>query len=210
MPVLAVRRHLGCVLAAPALALTVLAAGACEDEAPAPSAEPSASATPLADVDTRGVAVAREEFCSRIAPAAVEDALGGPATATDSYANGERARLADGVRDVAHEFGCTWSAADGGVVRAWVLAPPVTRRQAGELGRYAVRENGCAAVPDAPPFGARTVGVRCEADGAVETAFHGLVGDAWLSCSVVVSGPDDELVERAGRWCVTVLQAAAA
>ena len=56
----------------------------------------------------------------------------------------------------------------------------------------------------------RSAAVRCADDGAVVASYRGLFGDAWLSCSVEPAGPDDGLVERTGRWCVTVLQAASA
>jgi hypothetical protein len=49
--------------------------------------------------------------------------------------------------------------------------------------------------------------VRC----GDEVTFHGLFGDAWLSCSLSAVGADqDGLVDRTGRWCVAVAQAASA
>jgi hypothetical protein len=109
---------------------------------------------------------------------------------------------------VAHEYGCRWSAADGTTAQGWVFAPPVTPGQAERLRRAAAKADGCRAVPDAPRFGSRSVAVRCD-DGT--TAFHGLFGDAWLSCSVTVRGSaSGDAVERTGRWCVSVAQAAAA
>jgi hypothetical protein len=191
-------------------ALLVVGTG-CEDEQPEP-APPTASSTPLDEVATDTIAVAREEFCARVAPAAVEDVLGAAPADADAWANGERAELAPGLTDVAHEYGCRWDA-DGTTARAWVFAPPVTPREATALRRAAVEARGCEPVRDAPHFGSPGVAVRCSGGSGEATAFHGLFGDAWLSCSVETtragSGPPDETLDRAARWCATVLQAAA-
>ena len=196
------------VLAAALLALTACSGGGDPPEADTPTVTP----TPLADFATDTLTVARADFCSRVAPAAVEAALGGESGSADAWANGERARLADGVTDVAHEYGCRWSAADGTTAQGWVFAPPVTPGQAERFRRAAAQADGCRPVPDAPDFGSRSVAVRCD-DGT--TAFHGLFGDAWLSCSVTLAdssagSASGDAVERAGRWCVSVAQAAAA
>jgi hypothetical protein len=178
-------------VAAALLALALAGAtGACDDgaPAPAPSAAPSPSSTPLADFTTTGLAVTRGDFCSRVAPAAVEQALGGKPARSSGYGNGDRVALA-----------------------AWVFAPPVTPRWAAELRAAAEKADGCRPVAGAPRFGARSVAVRCREDGRVTTTFHGLFGDAWLSCSLGAgSGAASELLDRTGRWCVTVAQAASA
>lgn len=196
----------------PRVALAVaalLAVAGCSGGADEPSSEPPTVApTPLADFHTAGLTVARADFCARVAPAAVEDALGAEADQGDTWANGDRARLGNGVRDVAHEFGCRWKAADGTTATAWVFAPPVTRRRASELRDDAARTDGCRKVADAPRFGSHSVAVRCD-DGT--TAFHGLFGDAWLSCAVRTKEPSGEGdLEQVGRWCVSVAQAATA
>lgn len=189
-----------------ALVATVLAVGllGCTSDEKEPPATPEATSTPLSDFATDDVSVARGEFCARVAPEAVTEALGGAAEDSDSWANGDRTKLADGVRDVAHEYGCSWTAADGTVASAWLFAPPVTTAQAGALGRLARRAEGCRPVPDAPAYGAPSVAVRC----GDEVAFRGLFGDAWLSCSLQAPAPPLGL-DRTGRWCVAVAQAAA-
>lgn len=187
-----------------ALAALALATAGCSGGSE-PAAEPSSvTPTPLTEFATDSLTVARADFCSQVAPTAVEDALGGKADSADAWANGDRARLADGVTDVAHEFGCRWTGG-GTTAQAWVFAPPVTPGQAERLRHAAAQAHGCTAVKDAPPFGTRSVAVRCD-DGT--TAFHGLFGDAWLSCSLTSSAPD--ALEATGRWCVTVAQAASA
>lgn len=185
----------------------VLSVRLSEREDAAPSTRrptPTVTETSLADLDTASLAVARTDFCARVAPAAAETALGSAPTATDTWGNGDRAAVAPGVRDVVHEFGCAWRA-PGAEATAWVFAPPVTDAEAARLGRAATRAQRCAPVPGAPPFGTHSVAVRCTGK-AVTTTFHGLFGDAWLSCAV--SGPEDPAVTE--RWCVTVAQAAAA
>ncbi|KQW49285.1 hypothetical protein ASC77_11405 [Nocardioides sp. Root1257] len=196
----AVRRAL---VALAALVLATAAAGCTSDGDDGPSADrPSASSTPLQDFATDDVSVVRGEFCPRIAPEAVTDALGSESTDGTTWANGDRVELADGVRDVAHEYGCSWTAADGTVARAWVFAPPVTAAGAADLGRRARGADGCRALPDAPAYGAPSVATRC---GDVVT-FQGLFGDAWLTCSLSSTTEPD--VDRTGRWCVAVAQAA--
>lgn len=181
----------------------------CQGDTPT-AAPPAATATPLADLATETIGVDRAAFCSRVAPAAVRAALGGRDTSSDSYANGERAALADGVTDVAHEFGCTWTAADGTEARAWVFAPPVTVTQAGALRTAAIHAPGCSSVPGAPAFGDPSVAVRCHGTGGTASAaYHGLFGDAWLSCSVASPTGGATLADRASAWCATVIQAAA-
>lgn len=189
-------RRSAAAVACVVLALVLLG---CTSEPEDPPAEPEASSTPLQDFATDDVAIARGEFCARVAPDAVAAALGAEPADADTWANGDRTRLSDGVRDVAHEYGCSWTAADGSVARAWVFAPPVTTSAAAALGRQSRRADGCRPVPDAPAYGDPSVAVRC----GDEIAFHGLFGDAWLSCSLQTSELD-----RAGRWCVAVAQAA--
>lgn len=191
-------------------ALLVLAAlltsAGCSGDSDEPATTPSA--TPLSALDTTAIAVVRGEFCSRVAPASVEAALGGEASAADAYGNGEKADLAPDVRDVAHEYGCVWTAGDGTTARAWVFAPPVTAGQANRLQAAATNADGCERLPDAPRFGARSAAVRCSGDGGVVASYHGLFGDAWLSCSLGAPAAAADLAERAADWCAAILLAA--
>jgi hypothetical protein len=194
------------VVAAALLALTPALAGCSGDDEPE-AAPPTAEPTSLADFATDSLAVARESFCAQVAPAAVEDALGAEPAKADEWVNGDRATVG-GVTDVVHEYGCRWRAPGGTAVSGWVFAPPVAPGQATALRRQAARAEGCRTVAGAPAYGSRSVAVRCD-DGS--TSFHGLFGDAWLSCSVTApeAGPDLEIT-RVGRWCVSVAQAATA
>lgn len=180
-----------------------------DDDGGSARPEPPATSPPppsLAEVDTASLVVARAGFCEAVPPEAVTDALGGEATRADAYGNGERAALADGVQDVAHEFGCVWSSAAGSA-RAWVFAPPVSATDAVALRRAATREDGCRAIGGAAAFGEPGVALVCRADGGPVASYRGLFGDAWLACSV--RGADRADAEaRADRWCAAVAVAA--
>ena len=161
----------------------------------------------LADLDTTVLAAQRAGFCAVLTPDQVAAALGGEPAASTSYDNGERAEVAAGVADVAHEFGCSWTGADGGEARGWVFAPPVTADRAQRLARAAARAEGCRRLPDAPAYGAASVAVVCAADGTRVVSHRGLFGDAWLVCSLSAPATTSraELVERADRWCAAVV-----
>ena len=195
-------------------ALCLVGVSSCEDDGadtPAPTASPTEASTPLTDFATDALVVKRDAFCSGVDPAAVEEALGSEPDASSSYGNGEPARVTTGLKDVAHEFACAWQGADGALARAWVFAPPITVVQARNLAAAARTAPGCGVLPGAPAFGRPSTGAVCRADGTLEASYRGLFGDAWLACSLAVpaAGADPkELADRAGRWCVTVAEAA--
>ncbi len=173
--------------------------------------QPTATSTPLAQVDTRAASVTRGAFCDRLSAAGIEHALGAAVTDHSSYASGDRASIADGVKDVAHEFSCAFTTEDGTTARAWVFAPPVTRDRARDLVAFATEGAGCSELAEAPTFGRPGIATRCVADGSTTVTFAGLFADAWLSCSLTVPVGQSaaDLPDRAGSWCVTVLAAAA-
>ena len=206
-------RHLAA--AAVVATLSLIGISSCQDGGKPAAQTPSPASTPLSSFDTENLRVLRDAFCSEIGPGAVSEALGGDAESSASYNNGEKARISSRVRDVAHEFDCRWVAADGTTAQAWVFAPPVPPERGRLLARTAAREAGpgCTTLATAPDFGSPSAAVQCEEGGRLETSFHGLFGDAWLSCSLAgpAAGTDQAaLLERAGRWCVTVVEAAAA
>jgi len=175
------------------------------DSGPEPTAAPSEAideGTPLADVDTTSLVVARAPFCDAVDPAAVARALGEEPAEGSAYRSGQRIKLSDDVADVVHEFGCRWTAGDG-VAEAWVFVPPVTRERAAELVR-----TGCRGVQD-PAFGRPSAVCRTQADGVATYTFRGLFGDAWLTCRLVVGAGQEETLERADRWCSAVASVAA-
>ncbi len=177
-----------------------------------PPDEQEATSTPLASFDTTNLAILRTAFCDRVADDAVEEALGGAPDEANTYGNGDRARLAPGIRDRAHEYGCSWTAA-GRTAAAWVYAPPVSRAVANELLRQARAAKGCGPVTDAPAYGEPSAGLVCTSTRGSEVTFRGLFGDAWLVCSLrmtsVSAGESThQAVDRAGRWCVAAARAA--
>ncbi len=198
----------------PLVALLVgsLLLGACtgdskDDAPPAPTAAPG---TPLASYSTEGLSAARADFCRVIPTTAAENALGARAIDSSSYGNGDPARLAKGVKDVSHEYACTYRAR-GSTARSWVFAPPVTRARARQLVREARTAPGCMVPPDSPRFGAPSTATFCRRGNQVTAAYQGLFVDAWLTCSLTVPAARAdraELLARTGRWCVDVAKAA--
>ena len=180
-----------------------------EDERTAPP-PPAYESTPLERYDTATVTVARAPFCDRLPEEAVTEALGGDTGEVTSYGNGERAQLAPGVEDVAHEYGCRIAGTGGTEARAWLFAPPVTRSRATELVASAAERGACTQQQQAPSYGEPTLALVCPAGDRRFASFRGLFGDAWLSCSVAApeSVGDAELLDRAGRFCVAVAEVA--
>lgn len=184
----------------------------CTSDEPAPSDADAGrpAVTSLADLDPAGMTARRAAFCDTIPDAAVADALGGRARRSSAWGNGDTVTLADGVRDVAHEFGCRHRARDGTVAEAWVFAPPVDRRTARGWVREAAEAQGCEPLPDAASLGSPSVALACEGGGEATASYRGLVGDGWLVCRIATGSPaPDDLAERADRWCAAALRAAA-
>jgi hypothetical protein len=168
------------------------------------------STTPLTAFDTSAMSVRRAAFCDRIDPRQVSAALGGAPDSQRSWSDGDRVALAGADKDVVHEFGCEYVAADGTTARAWVFAPPVTAARAQQLVTSASQAKGCNATAQ-PAFGHPSVGLTCTARHGVSASYRGLFGDAWLTCEVDATAGSDprKLADRAGRWCVGVVRAAA-
>lgn len=166
--------------------------------------------TPIDQFHGSTVTIGRAEFCDAVPEAAVQAAVG-DVDSVDSYANGERARITRHVRDVSHEFSCTWVGDRGDVARAWVFAPRVTPAQARGLVREAKRAKGCRVLPRRA-FGSPSAGTLCTVGGHHRASYRGLFVDAWLACSLTDGGRQElsprELVDRAGTWCVQAALAA--
>lgn len=196
------------LVAAASTLVVVLVGTFVRSPAPAAPQEPAATPLPrLSRLDTLSLTGRRAPFCADIDPAAVVAAIGtGTITASD-YANGERTALTDTITDVAHEFGCTWQTADGARVRAWVFAPPVTPSMAGDLEQEARDEPGCDRLTDAASFGRSSAGLMCRTPRGPTASYRGLLGDAWVTCALVLPDrPDrrEETATRIGPWCAAV------
>ena len=162
------------------------------------------SPTALGDLDTTTMTIGRGAFCDRLPAAAVTDALGHAATYADSYGDGDRRAVPGNAADVLHEYGCVFRAGTT-EARAWVFAPPVGVARAKQLA--ATSGKGCTRPAAAAAFGSPSAVSICGTTSRTVT-FRGLFGDAWLSCSLSGAGAATTLVDRTGRWCAAVAQAA--
>jgi hypothetical protein len=162
-------------------------------------------ATRLSSVDTTTAAVRRGAFCDAVPAGDVHAAVDDDSPQLASWSNGDP--LPSG-HDVAHEFGCSWTAGSGAVASAWVFAPPITVQRGQELGASARAQRGCTPVPGAAAFGSPTVALSCTAGGTTTLSYRGLFGDAWLVCQLAGSRAADP-ADVADRWCASVLAAAA-
>ena len=145
------------------------------------------------------------DFCDRIDERAVQAAVGADPT-TAHYGNGDRAEVAPGIVDVAHEFGCVFTADDGTVARAWVAVPPVTKKQARRISPG----KGCE---DAGP-GLQKPGfaATCTSKRGTTTTLTGLYTDTWFGCSLTVTEPEpaaEDPSQEVQAWCAAAVQAAA-
>jgi len=185
------------------LALVAPVLAGCGGSGGPPAADTPAS-TPITKLDVTGVRLARAPFCDRLTEAAVREALGGPAQADDAWSNGDPVPGSGSPGQVGHEFGCSWTGADGAVVATWVFARPVSADFATSIVREATRER-CAAQP-ATTFGSPALVQTCARQPGLERVRRaGLFGDTWLTCEV--TGPASEATARTDRWCATTVSA---
>lgn len=205
------------------VALVLLVLTGCtgsSDPSPGPASpaasSPGATATDpvaLADLPVRRMAVARAPFCSVVPGSVVAAALDvAEAPAAREDVDGDRIRLGgQGTgtgRDVAHEHGCTWRSG-GAEARAWVAVPPASRALAAELAGSLRDVGGCTELTDAASYGARSVSVTCGTEGGSRVVRAGVLGDAWLGCSLEGGRgvAAEEVEQRSDLWCAGLLQA---
>jgi hypothetical protein len=209
---LRVRRLVAVALAATVAGVSGTALEGCtagSDSGPSPpttaaATEATEAGTPLADLDTTTLAVRRAPFCDQVDPAAVSRALGREPGHASAYRSGQRTRISPGLTDVIHEYGCTWTAGTA-QARAWVFAPPITRKRAAGLARDARTSATCGRELDGVVFGRPFAACVARGEHGTEVRFQGLFGDAWLTCALSLPGGEQhDLVDRAGRWCAAV------
>lgn len=207
------RRPILLLLAASVVSVTIVALVVVLDPSggePDPARDETFATTPLRDLDTTGLAVARAGFCAAVDPREVSAALGGDATSSSGYDNGDEVGLPDGSTDVAHEFGCSWSLDDGSEARAWVFAPPVDGERAARLLAEA-RRSGCAVLGEEPAYGEPSIALLCHDEAPLTfVSYRGLFGDAWVTCELGEEPREaiDAFVARVGAWCGAVARAA--
>ncbi|MDF9714747.1 hypothetical protein INN71_01835 [Nocardioides sp. ChNu-153] len=210
----------------PALAaLVVLALGtvACTGDdggdGDAPVASPTTTAPPaLADLDTTTLGVERSAFCDDVTDEAVAAALGAPPVEAVPWDTGAPTQIAPGREDLVHEVGCRWYGEGGAAAptspaaSAWVFVPPTTPAAAAAYVEETAATEGCRVLEGQPAYGAPSLAQLCGAEGVAEVSFRGLLGDAWLTCTLRVptSAAFDEAatVTRASDWCAAVAVAA--
>lgn len=196
----------------PAAAITLVAAlslAGCTGDGPDEQAAPSATPTPLAELNTAAFHLPRADFCAVVPDEAVVRALGGAGDGT-AWQDGEEAELAPERSDVTNEFGCTWTRA-GVTASAWVFAQAADERVARLAIRDARRTGACRTTDDA--FGDR--GIRQVCDEAtdevpVRVRHAGLFDDTWFTCEVADRGEGAaaaRLATRADAWCADVVSA---
>jgi hypothetical protein len=151
----------------------------------------------------------RTEFCDVLDPESVATALGGEPDTTDSYASGQRAEMAPGLEDVTHEFSCTF-ARGSHMARAWLFAQPATAKQARSWIQERMADEACHAAGELS-FGDPGLVQLCDDPSQRRVTAVGLFGDGYLTCKL--TGPpgtdEDDLLDRAQRWCAEVAQSTA-
>lgn len=166
-------------------------------------ASPVTTAPAQAELDVSNLPIPRATFCPRVDDSEVPRALAAPVDEASSYANGDTVEIAPGVRDVAHEYGCTF-AGSGAEARAWVFAAPVPVAKARRIVADARAEDGCQVVRTGTTYGTPGLTRLCTGDGEVEATMRGLFDDTWLTCQLTDQENPDDVLSRAGRWCVHV------
>lgn len=201
------RTHtLGAVALVLGLLLTL---GGCSKDPEKPSGPKSVAPTPISQLNTGALKLARLDFCDLVPPQAVRDALGGGGAGSEkSWRNGDPAEVDEGVTDVVHEYGCSWSRT-GYAASAWLFARAITPEYAQAVIDKTSRRKGCTST-EGPGFGTPSQRQSCDLpDGSHRVRISGLFDDNWLSCQV--SGPVGQSVEdvgaRADEWCVQIANA---
>ena len=208
--------------AAAALLAAALAGGAlagCSSEAAPTASRASAAPTPIGQLNTSAMELARIEFCSLLPSSAVRTALEGRRGEGQRWRSGQEVAVAPGAADatyspgstgtdVVHENGCRWTSGDYSAA-AWLFADPVSEQQARTLIRKAGQEQGCT-TSRGPDFGQPSQRQTCTlTDGSRRARFTGLFDDTWLTCEVQApsSTTAADLRARAAAWCVQVANA---
>jgi hypothetical protein len=173
-----------------------------------PKATPSAKPTPIGQLNTSAMTLARVDFCALLPDDAVRKALGGGLGDQVSWRNGDRALIDTDTSDVAHEYGCAWTRGKFAAA-AWIYARPIKTEFAQAVLDKTKNRKDCTA--DAgPDFGAPHQQQSCLLpDGTQRVRLAGLFKDTYLTCQVQGPREDDEkvLADRADDWCVQVANA---
>jgi hypothetical protein len=187
--------------------VAVLALTGCgKSETPKSASTPAP--TPIGQLNTDAMTLARVDFCALLPDAAVREALDGGLGDQVSWRNGERALIDTDTSDVAHEYGCAWTRAEY-AASAWIFARPITTEFAKAVLDKTSHRNGCTA-EEGPDFGSPHQQQNCKlSDGTKRVRLAGLFKDTFLTCQVQAPAKVDDktLSERTYDWCVQVANA---
>jgi len=164
--------------------------------------------TPIGQLNTDAMTLARVDFCALLPDSAVRKALDGGLGDQVSWRNGERALIDTDTSDVAHEYGCAWTRAEY-AASAWIFARPITTEFAKAVLDKTSHRNGCTA-EEGPDFGSPHQQQNCKlSDGTKRVRLAGLFKDTFLTCQVQAPAKanDKTLSERTYDWCVQVANA---
>lgn len=173
-----------------------------------PKSTPTPAPTPIAQLNTPAMTLARVDFCALLPDPAVRKALAGGLGDQVSWRNGERALIDTDTRDVAHEYGCAWTR-EQYAASAWIYARPITSEFAKAVLDKTSHRQGCTAKAG-PDFGSPHGQQNCRLpDGTKRVRLAGLFKDTYLTCQVQAPPKEDDqtLAERADEWCVQVANA---
>lgn len=190
------------------LAVVVLSLSGCS-RAAAPQPPKQLPPTPIGQLNSGAMTLARVDFCSLLPDPAISKALGGDPTDQSSWRNGDRTQVDPNKpdsRDVVHEYGCGWtrqsSSAD-----AWIYARPVTAQFAQAVLDKTAKRPGCK-VEAGPEFGTPHQRQTCTlADGTTRVRISGLFTDTFVNCEVAGKAKPQALSDRTDAWCVQVANA---
>ncbi len=187
--------------------LLLLALSGC-GKSETPKATPSVKPTPISQLNTSAMTLARVDFCALLPDDAVRKALGGGLGDQVSWRNGDRALIDTDTLDVAHEYGCAWTR-EKYAASAWIYARPIKTEFAQAVLDKTSNRRDCTAEPG-PEFGKPHQQQSCQLpDGATRVRLAGLFKDTYLTCQVQGPREDDAkaLADRAYDWCVQVANA---
>jgi len=195
-------------LAPVALLVTLLTAGCTASDGSSDSS-PAPSDTPLSAIDLTGVSASRTSFCDSLDPDALATALGGAPDSHESYNSGQRAEMAPGLKDVSHEFSCSFERGSR-QARAWLFAQPATPGQARGWVKERAADDACKPAGELS-FGDPGLVQLCHDPSQLRVTAVGLFGDGYLTCKLTAPrhGDEADLLERAQRWCADVAQTTA-
>ena len=173
-----------------------------------PESDSTPAPTPIGQLNTDAMTLARVDFCALLPDSAVRKALDGGLGDQVSWRNGERALIDTDKSDVAHEYGCAWTRAQY-AASAWIFARPITTEFAKAVLDKSAHRTNCTAEAG-PDFGSTHQQQSCRLpDGTKRVRLAGLFKDTYLTCQVQAPAKVDDhtLAERAHAWCVEVANA---